>query len=52
MYSLVNVTDISNLSRKEMTLLNLAIDEAEKSKFYQSKKIGAVLEYGSRKLYG
>jgi hypothetical protein len=52
MYRLVKVTDINKLNKRDLTSLNLAIDEAEKSPFHQPKKIGSVLEYGYRKLYG
>jgi hypothetical protein len=52
MYRIVKFTDISLLTKKDMTNLNLAINEAEQSCFHQSRQIGSVLEYGSCKLYG
>jgi hypothetical protein len=52
MYSLVKITNISDLPRKELVNLNIAIDEAEKSIFSQPKKIGAVIDYGCRKIAG
>jgi hypothetical protein len=52
MYRLSKITDISELSKKELKNLNIAIDEAEKSTFHQPKKIGAVIDSGCGKIAG
>lgn len=52
MYTLVKITNISDLPRKDLVNLNIAISEAEKSIFSQPKKIGAVIDYGCHKIAG
>jgi hypothetical protein len=40
MYSLTNITDISLLTKKDINALSISINEAKKSKFTSSLKLG------------
>lgn len=44
MYSLNKITPITNLNKRELSLVNSAIDVAEKSEFTSSLRLGAVLQ--------
>ena len=44
MYSLYKITPISDLSKKDIYPINLAISVAEKSQFDSTKRLGACLQ--------
>jgi hypothetical protein len=46
MYSLYKITPISDLPKKDIKAINMAIEVAEKSQFDSTKRLGACLRKG------
>lgn len=44
MYSIYKITPISDLTKKDLTRINMAISIAEKSEFDNTKRLGAYIE--------